>query len=283
MLVPAIITAFASFLPSFPVQGLHPVPPVSLIFSNSAPVAASQPAFQVPGSSSESGFGQYGVTVSYKVTGVYPGTYVTNRLRQCESDVLKAYLALPASQRGELSSLTFRWTKDQNRGLGGGSTISLKCNDLSSSELTSVFVHEMGHVVDTGLHEGHSSAGVSAFKDFKVSVFKDDPSVAFYSISWKDTSTKWKDSSSLDFVSGYAKTDPFEDFSESYNFYMLHGAQFKYAAKFNRRLAQKYAYLRDSIFGGVEFQNNTTKLDPKKRSYDTTLLPFSLERFLKNV
>lgn len=245
-----------------------------------APLSQFQPA---PSFAFGKNFNNYGVTMKYQVLGVYPSTNVLNRLKQCESTVFNAYLALPNSQRGHLSQITLRWTRDTNRGLGGGSAISLKCNDLSTTELTSVFVHEMGHVTDTGLYEGHSSAGVSNFRDSQVSVFKDDPSVDFYSISWKNSNTRLKNSNALDFVTTYAQTDPFEDFAESYNFYLLHGSQFKYAAQFSSRLMRKYAYLRDRIFHGKEFRNNEIKLNAKKKSYDSTVLPFSLDNFLKLV
>lgn len=244
----------------------------------SKPIAYQPP----PQFSFGASFNTHGVKTTYRVLGVYPSPYVLNRLQECEATIYQAYLALPFSQRRHLDQLTFRWTKETNRGLGGGSTISLKCNDLSREELTSVFIHEMGHVVDTGLLEGHSSAGVSGYREHHLDVFKDDLSVEFYSISWKDSSTKHKDSRSLDFVTGYALSDPFEDFAESYNFYLLHGAQFKYAARFNTRLAKKYAYLRDKIFHGKEFRNNNIKLHPKKRAYDSTLLKFSLDNFVKS-
>ena len=52
--------------------------------------------------------------------------------------------------------------------------------------------------------------------------------------------------------------------------------------KTNVKLAKKYAYLRDTVFGGREFTNNSLKLNAKKRSYDSTVLPFSLDTFLNN-
>lgn len=266
---------------------LHPVPPVSLIYQP-APFfklpAKAQPATTHPASTPTfiSPFKSHGVTTTYQVLGVYPSTRVVTRLQQCEIDVFRAYLALPASQRRQLARLTLQWKSDQQRGLGGGSSLTLKCNDLSPMELTSVFVHEMGHIIDTGLMEGHSSAGVSNFKDYRLAIFKDDPSLGFYSISWKNTTTRWKHSSTLDFVTEYASSDPFEDFAESYNFYLLHGSQFKYAAQFNTRLMQKYIYMRDHMFGGREFVNNHIKLDATKRAYDATVLPFSLANFTKS-
>lgn len=239
---------------------------------------ANSPFMYVP----YSDFSSYGVQVTYKVQGVFPSDSVLNKLKACETTVLKAYVVLPEQQRGQLQNLRFIWSSGTDRGLGGGGSIYLKCNELKDAELTSVFVHEMGHVVDTGVYEGHSAAGMSAYIDSRTNVFKDDPSVAFYSISWKDTKHVWKGSTGFDFVTGYALSNPFEDFAESYNFYLLHGSQFKFMTKTNVKLAKKYTYLRDTVFGGREFVNNSLKLNAKKRSYDSTVLPFSLDTFLNN-
>lgn len=210
----------------------------------------------------------YGVDVSYKVEQVYPGSEVLARIQECEETITRAYFSFPYLHRTQLKSLKFLWTKSTQRGLGGESSIHLKCNDISAAELTAVFVHEMGHIVDTGLMEGQSSAGPSHFIDKRTSVFEDDPSIDFYTISWKNAVTKLSKSRVNDFVTGYAMSDPFEDFAESYNFYLLHGSQFRYLSRFNLPLGQKYAYLRDRIFNGQEFWNNDIKLNAKRRSYD---------------
>jgi hypothetical protein len=113
-------------------------------------------------------------------------------------------------------------------------------------------------------------------------VFKNDPSIDFYSISWRDITHVYYGSTAFDFVTQYGMTSPFEDFAESYDFYLLHGAQFKAMAKSNARLRRKYAYLRDKVFHGKEFQNHDDGLSVKRRIYDATTLPFSLEKFLTN-
>lgn len=230
-----------------------------------------------------SDFAEEGVATSYKVVGVYPSEEVLYRLKYCESRIFDAYETFSREHRRELKSLTFLWYSDSQRGLGGNGSIHLKCNDITDEVLTSVFVHEMGHIVDTGLYDGRSVAGVSAFNDSRTSVFKNDPSIDFYNISWKDTTHVNRNSTAFDFVTQYAMTSPFEDFAESYHFYLLHGSQFKFMVKSNPRLSRKYAFLRDKVFHGKEFTNNTFKLDSKRRTYDATVLPFSLEKFLNPV
>ncbi len=261
---------------------LHGVPPVSYIYQYQNQQYEPTSPEELDFSWKADDFFSQGVTVNYRVEGVRSSDTIVRRLGDCENLLFRAYLSLPYEQRAQLTYLRILWTKNSGRGLGGESAIYIKCNDISSNELVSVFIHEMGHITDTGLYEGQASAGSSRFIDNRKKVFSNDPSVAFYSVNWKDSKTKWKNSSPLDFVSGYAMKDPFEDFAESYNFYILHGSQFRYLSSSNTRLAQKYVYLRDVIFHGEEFDNNSLKLNSKKRSYDSTLLPFSLENFLKN-
>lgn len=205
-------------------------------------------------------------------------------LDECRQRVTEAYEALPSEHLMSLSYVTLVWQSGVRRGLGGDGGIRLRCNDVGDDELVSVFVHEIGHIVDTGLLSGRAgSAEESAYTDPREAVFDDDPSVDFYRISWRDHVRRMDGSSSLDFVTGYAMTDPFEDFAESYNFYVLHGSQFRYMAKYNARLAQKYAYLKDRVFDGREYTNNPYKLSRSSRNYDATALPFSLENFLRGV
>ncbi len=230
-----------------------------------------------------SDFADLGVATSYKVVGVYPSEDVLYRLKYCESRVFDAYKTIPKVQREQLHAIKFLWYSDSARGLGGNGTIYLKCNDMTDDVLTSVFVHEMGHIVDTGLYDGKAAAGLSVYNDSRATVFKNDPSINFYSISWKDTTHVASGSTAFDFVTQYARSNPFEDFAESYNFYLLHGSQFKFMTKTNARLSRKYAYLRDHVFHGKEYTNNDIKLNARKRSYDATVLPFSLEKFLNNV
>lgn len=221
--------------------------------------------------------------VSYDVVGKIDD-YTQRTLDKCKERVVDAYNAIPADHRAPLGYLTLVWQAGVRRGLGGDGGIRLRCNDVGDDELVSVFVHEIGHIVDTGLLSGvGGSAEASVYSDPRETVMSDDPSVDFYRISWSNDSRKISGSSMLDFVTGYATTDPFEDFAESYDFYILHGSQFKYMARYNARLSQKYAYLRDHVFGGREYVNNSYKLSRSNRNYDSTVLPFSLDNFLKSM
>jgi len=189
---------------------------------------------------------------------LHPGTEYTSSseivpsktLEYCESLVYRTLKSLPERSVKHLKHLTLYFADKGRRGLGGGDTVILRCQNVSDDELVSVLVHEMGHVTDTGVLVGHTSKGRSEFNDGVNPVYNDDPSLGFYRISFINEKSLKKDASSLDFVSGYAMTDPFEDFAESYNFYILHGPTFREMAKYNDVLRQKYDFLKGVALDG---------------------------------
>ncbi|MBA4337189.1 hypothetical protein C0416_05485 [bacterium] len=219
---------------------------------------------------------------------LYPGTSYKadsvsseSSLNHCKSLVYQTLVSLPEDHREHLSHLTLYFA-DGRRGLGGGSTIILRCSDVSDKELISVFVHEMGHIVDTGLYTGNSSYGKSGFMDGSLPVYNNDLSLRFYLISWKDDKTLKDGAKESSFVSEYAMTDPFEDFAETYNFYILHGDQFREMAEFDRSLMRKYLFMKYYIFKGQEHSNDPyTTAEPFERIYDSTTLNYDETSFIK--
>jgi hypothetical protein len=203
-------------------------------------------------------------------------------LSHCKSIVYQTLMAVPESHRNYLKHLTLYFS-DGRRGLAGGSQMILRCSNINDKELISVIVHEMGHIVDTGLYTGHSYSGKSEFKDGNLPIYKDDLSLRFYRISWTNEKTLKKKSKITDFVTRYAMTDPFEDFAETYNFYLLHGEQFKEMAEYNKTLEQKYLFMKYFIFKGKEFDNDPYN-EPMyfTRIYDSTLLDYDKLSFLDN-
>jgi hypothetical protein len=201
-------------------------------------------------------------------------------LKHCESLVYRTLGSLPKEDASQLKNLTLFFSDDGRRGLGGGSTIILRCQNVTDEELVAVLVHEMGHITDTGVLKGTMEAGDSAFKDGSNPVYEDDPSVAFYGLSFKNESNRLGSALDLDFVSGYAQTDPFEDFAESYAYYILHGNEFRTLAGYNDVLAKKYDFLKKTVFKGKEYDNGDTgKADVLSRQYDVTVLPYEMNKF----
>jgi hypothetical protein len=201
-------------------------------------------------------------------------------LNHCKSLIYRTLKSLPEEQVKQLKSLTLRFTEDGRRGLGGGSTIILRCVDVTDEELVGVLVHEMGHITDTGLIDGLRSSGESGYMDGGIPVYNDDISLEFYNISWEDDETMKEDMSALDFVSGYAMTDPFEDFAESYAYYVLHGDEFRSLAQFNPSIRSKYNYLKTRAFDGKEYEGGIAEgLNLFERHFDVTVLSYKLDDF----
>lgn len=203
-------------------------------------------------------------------------------LQHCASLVYQTLRLVPSEAAAKVKNLTLYFNATGRRGLGGGSTIILRCQNVSDEELVGVLVHELGHVEDTGVLLGDVWSGESAFKDGKNPVYNNDVSLDFYKISFSDEKTLKKSASELDFVSGYAMTDPFEDFAESFNYYLLHGDDFRLLAASNDALLQKYNFLKEKVFGGKEY--NFESADDSSllatRHYDSTLIGYNLDKFL---
>lgn len=202
-------------------------------------------------------------------------------LNHCKSLVYRTLQSLPQQTVGQLKNLTLSFDNEARRGLGGGSTIVLRCSNVTDEELVGVLVHEMGHIADTGVVQGNFYAGASEFHDGSNAVYNDDPSVEFYRLSFTDEKSLRSDVRKVDFVSGYATSDPFEDFAETYNYYILHGNEFRKVAKLNTVLQKKYDFLKTRIFTGKEFANGNGSgaVSYVSRDYDTTVLPYDLKKF----
>ncbi len=208
------------------------------------------------------------------------GTADAETLEWCTEFVTDVFTILPENHTAAATNLILSFDSEARRGLGGDHTIILRCVNTTPEELVAVLIHELGHVVDTGLITSTDEGEISPFVDRGRVVLDSDPSVQFYTASWADseslTGSKW------DFVSGYSRTNPFEDFAEAYTAYVLHGPLFRDYAELNEVLAEKYNYLKTTVFDGVEFDFalETTSKGVYERVYDMTRLNFDLESFL---
>jgi len=203
---------------------------------------------------------------------------------QCKSIVYQTLLKLPTEHVSQLKSLTLFYTTDGRRGLGGGSSIILRCKNVSDAEVAGVLVHEIGHITDENFLQG-SKGLATKYLDFGRAVLSDDPSSYFYAISWASDKEKLSDATEADFVSGYAMSDPFEEFAESYAYYILHGEEFRALSANNFALKQKYQILKKYVFDGKEFANympNNRTLNKEEREYDVTVMPYEFRAFIAN-
>jgi hypothetical protein len=166
---------------------------------------------------------------------------IQERHKVIASEVLRL---LPTRCQWEIENFYVRYDKPERRGLAGKSTIILD-GTLPDDEFRAVLIHEaFGHVFDLGCLTGSAAAGRSPFQDGSDPVFNDDPSLAFYRISWLDAKTKREEARPDDFVTGYAETDPFEDFAESAIYYMLQRETFAQRASTDAALLAKYKWFQ---------------------------------------
>lgn len=149
-----------------------------------------------------------------------------------------------------------------------------------NSEFTSVFIHEIGHVADLGyLTDPLNRTEKSHFYyPNGKSVEQFDPSLRFYMVSWNDSHSK-KNNDNLNFISTYGMSNPFEEFAESYNFFVLHRENFYDRSRENIPLRRKYNFLKHTVFKDQEFDFYSAENYPKV-IYDTTLLPFDLNKLV---
>jgi len=145
----------------------------------------------------------------------------------------------------------------------------------NKEELTAVFIHEMGHIVDLGMINS-INGGATEFYDNDKPIFSKDQSIQFYRLSWQTSYTLKPTAKREDFVSGYAMTEAFEDFAESYLFYRLHGDKFRRIMSQSEALRKKYDFLKEKVFNGEEFQTDHTDTTFVHNTiWDATLLPLT--------
>ncbi len=146
-------------------------------------------------------------------------------------------------------------------------------------ELWNAIVHELWHIIDLYVLQGTWAKNNYYYElDEKNKVFKEwDESFAFYDISW----AKWKKrplefNEGVEFVSWYAKTNPFEDFAETMNLYLNHNNRFLYESSRDKWLAKKYQFFT-KLFNNQYFYSGKEILDISEveEIYDTTTLPYS--------
>lgn len=138
---------------------------------------------------------------------------------------------------------------------------------LGAEESFAVFLHELGHYIDLYHFKKEDNY---------------DMSHEFYNISWETTKINKAGQDQDDFVSWYAATNAYEDFSESFLYFILHNNEFQEKAKNSEILQNKYNFIAQWLFISGIFQN-TDFGDDSVNSYnrDITKLDFSLENFLE--
>lgn len=193
------------------------------------------------------------------------------RQRTIADEVLRA---LPPSCRRNLRNFYVTYDKSpRNRGLGGESTI-IVTGTVRDSEFRALIVHECGHITDLGGLRGYDLSRPSMFIDGTTPITGDDPSVLFYQISWLTPTVMQPGTMAADFVSGYAETDPFEDFAETYAYYVLQQREFAKIAAKNPILQAKYDFMSRIVFAGEQKVADGRHTRGRSIPWDVTRLPY---------
>ena len=155
---------------------------------------------------------------------------------------------LPSSCRSIIKNFYVRYDNPEQRGLAGKSSVILSGN-VPEQEFRALLIHEVfGHVVDLGCLRGTPESGASDFRDGMEIIYNNDPSVAFYRISWENERNHKAGVDDRDFVTGYASWDPFEDMAESVTYYVLEQQAFRERAQQNPALAAKLRWIETMLF-----------------------------------
>ena len=136
------------------------------------------------------------------------------------------------------------------------------------AECSSVWIHEFWHYIDLYF--------------LKKEVFT-DLSDYFYNISWDKVKIMKAWQVNTDFVSGYAMTNKYEDFAESFVYFILHNDDFDEKSKNSIMLKAKYDFFTKYLFRDNEFVGTDFSVKNKIQLYyrDITKIEFSLENFLE--
>jgi len=135
-------------------------------------------------------------------------------------------------------------------------------------ESFTVFIHELWHIVDLYFLENNNF----------------DYSNLFYNISWESTSVIKSGQNQEDFVSGYAMTNKYEDFAETFTYFVLHNDDFLEKTNKSLIIKDKYDFFANYIFKDKDFIKTDFSLENKTTYFwDTTKLDIKLENFLQYI
>lgn len=142
-------------------------------------------------------------------------------------------------------------------------------NNENTNEYISVFIHEFAHYIDI------------YFLEKKVFL---DISDKFYKISWESTKVKKLNQTQSDFVSWYSMTNKYEDFAETFTYYVLHNKEFLDKTKKSSILKEKYNFFSEYIFKNKEFFASDFWINKVKNYYrDITKINFNKEKLLEYI
>ncbi|MBI3618469.1 hypothetical protein HY213_00355 [Candidatus Peregrinibacteria bacterium] len=183
---------------------------------------------------------------------------------------------LPSSCRRKLQTFIVRYDgKLPSRGYAGASSIILDGRH-PMQERRAVLMHEgLGHFFSLGCLAQTIASGNSEFQNNGDPIYKDNPVLAFYRIDWKNATSKRAGSKASNFVTGYAKTNCFEDIAETATYYVLRGDDFRRRATKNKALAAKLAWIEKEEFPSPPKVAQSAQTWDGNIPWDATLLGYT--------
>jgi len=78
-------------------------------------------------------------------------------------------------------------------------------------------------------------------------------------------------------------TNKYEDFAETFSYYILHNSDFLERTEYSNVLKEKYNFFSRYVFRNDEFKTDKYKINTEIKPYyrDITKIEFSLENFLQ--
>lgn len=140
---------------------------------------------------------------------------------------------------------------------------------MQIGEFLAVWIHEFSHFLDLYILKKVNWIDISDY---------------FYDISWDDIKIMKPWLTQEDFVSGYAMTNRYEDFAESFTYFTLHNEDFNEKAKKSSYLKAKYDFFSNYVFDSKEFNDLwIIRNDSEIKDYyrDITKISYTLENFLQ--
>ncbi len=183
---------------------------------------------------------------------------------------------LPSKYTNQIQEININYDKYGVRGQSNGPEVRLDLAQIESqSEFAGVALHEFCHSIDFVGLVGYSRV----MSDFPPDMI-DDPSLDFYKLNWKDLKTPQPLRSAKDFITGYARTSPAENFAETCISYVFYADQFLDLTTRSEILRQQYDFMKDRVFDGITYESAEGEFDVNNvQSYDSTLVSRDFARF----
>lgn len=184
--------------------------------------------------------------------------------------ITSATKKLPCELLQGLQNIAIYTNHKRPRAMSSATKLYMRDDFFELPESEKVLVHELAHIMDLSGLRSKKYKSASNFIDGNATIFNDDASVEFYEISWINNKTWKKETTEKDFITGYAATDPFEDFAESVVMYVYNGNTFRALAKKFPSLQKKYDFLKKEIFQEKEFIGGSIPTNLEERKWDST-------------